>query len=119
MDTRPKTLFIDIDGTLLKHHGSGIGQALVVPELLPGVRERFDEWDRKGYRIILITGRRESERDFTEKQLHTVGIVYDCMIMGVGGGQRVLINDYKPDATDPTAIAICVERNTGILNINT
>lgn len=114
MDDRPKTLFIDIDGTLLKHYGSGNDQSLIDPELLPGVRGKFDEWDRKGYKFILVTGRRESERQATEMQLHSMGIVYDHLIMGIGGGQRVIINDYKLGSTDATALAVCVERNSGI-----
>jgi hydroxymethylpyrimidine pyrophosphatase-like HAD family hydrolase len=117
MDTRPKTLFIDIDGLLLKHHGSGNRQSKIAPELLPGVLEKFDEWDRRGYKFILVTGRRESERKATEEQLRFVGIVYDCLIMGVGGGQRVVINDFKLNKIDPTALAICVERNKGITEV--
>lgn len=117
MDNRSKTLFIDIDGTLLKHHGVGNDQSRIAPELLPGVRDRFDEWDRKGYRFILVTGRHESERLLTEQQLRDIGIVYDQLIMGIGGGQRVLINDYKLHSTDATAVAICIERNKGIEGI--
>uniref|UniRef100_A0A6H1ZLH8 Polynucleotide kinase n=1 Tax=viral metagenome TaxID=1070528 RepID=A0A6H1ZLH8_9ZZZZ len=118
MEKRPKTLFIDIDGTLLHHCGMGILQTQKKkPKLLPGVIKKFDEWDRRGDNIILVTGRRESERTVTEEQLHSVGIVYDYLIMGIGGGQRVLINDYKEDSKDPTALAICVERNKGIEKI--
>ena len=115
---RPKTLFVDIDGTLLYHFGTGNTQSTIDPEVLPGVIEKFDEWDRKGYKLILVTGRRESERFATIKQLRKVGIVYDDLIMGLGGGTRVLINDNKPDSDNPTALAICIKRNEGISNIN-
>jgi len=118
MIERPKTLFVDIDGTLLFHHGCGNLQANTQPVLLAGVHKKFDEWDRKGYRIFLVTGRRESERKKTEEQLQSVGIVYDGLIMGIGGGVRVLINDLKEESKDPTALAICIERNEGIENIN-
>ena len=119
MDNRPKTLFIDIDGTLLRHYGSGNKQArITTPEVLPGVIKKLDEWDRKGYKFILVTGRRESERVATEKQLHSAGIVYDSMIMGIGGGKRVIINDTKPDSDDDTAGFVCVKRNEGIVDIN-
>lgn len=118
MATRPKTLFVDIDGTLLFHHGDGIKQALLEPLLLPGVYEKFNEWDRKGYMIILTTGRRESERRATEKQLHSVGIVYDHLIMGIGGGKRIIINDTKPHSDDDTAGFVCVKRNEGIINVD-
>lgn len=118
MEKRPKTLFIDIDGTLLYHFGTGIEQARLDPKVLPGVHEKLDEWDRKGYNIILVTGRRESERKATEEQLATAGIVYDLLIMGIGGGKRIVINDTKPDSDELTADAICIKRNQGIEDLD-
>jgi len=115
---RPKTLFIDIDGTLLLHHEVANQQAKNTPVLLPGVLEKFEEWDRNGYNIILITGRRESERKLTEEQLNKVGIVYDRLIMGIGGGDRVIINDMKLNSSVPTAYAINLIRNIGLENID-
>ena len=118
MNNRPKTIICDIDGTLVKHHGSQSRQITYTPELLPGSIEKFDEWDKKGYNVILITGRKESFRKKTEKQLEALGIMYDHLIMGLGGGTRVLINDLKPDSDEPTAIAINLERNKGIGDID-
>ena len=113
-----KTLFIDIDGTLVYHPGVGNEQTLRPMKLLPGVMEKFADWVGKGYVIILTTGRRESERELTVKQLQSVGIQYDQLIMGLGRGTRVLMNDIKPDSdNNPTAVAINVERNKGIENI--
>ena len=73
--------------------------------------------DLEGCYIILMTGRRESVRKDTERQLSSNGIIYNTLIMNVGGGVRVLINDRKADRKDDTAIAICVERNKGVLDI--
>jgi len=112
-----KTLFIDIDGTLLFHHGVANQQTKFPTIVLPGVVDKFAEWDIKGYRIILVTGRKESERKSTEKQLDDVGIQYDTLLMGISRGDRVIINDTKPGSLDPTAVAICVERNKGLTNI--
>jgi hypothetical protein len=56
-------------------------------------------------------------RASTEKQLAQAGIFYDQLIMGVGGGVRVLINDDKPDG-QAAAMCINIERNKGISNIN-
>jgi hypothetical protein len=52
-------------------------------------------------------------RTQTERQLQEVGIFYDQLIMGIGGGPRVLINDNKPDGKE-AAFAINIERNKGI-----
>lgn len=114
MESRPKTIIIDIDGTILYHFGSLSKQISNDPKILTGVKETFDEWDRKGYRIVLITGRKESMRRITEQQLHACHLFYDQLVMAVGGGVRILINDLKPDNTQETAIAVCIERNTGI-----
>lgn len=85
-------------------------------KLLDGTIEKLIEWDKKGYNIILLTGRRESLRQQTERQLTEVGIFYDQLIMGVGGGCRVLINDKKPDG-EITSVCFNPERNEGILDI--
>jgi FMN phosphatase YigB (HAD superfamily) len=117
MDTRPKTIICDIDGTLVKHEiptkNTSPNKQL---ELLPGTVEKLSEWDAKGYNVILITGRRESMRAATEKQLAEVGIFYDQLIMGMGGGPRIVINDNKPTGQE-TAFAINLERNKGINDI--
>lgn len=117
MDSRPKTILCDIDGTLCEHsiptlntnHNTKL-------KVLPGTVEKLSEWDAKGYNIILITGRRESMRISTERQLAEAGIFYDQLIMGVGGGVRVLINDNKPNG-DVAAMCVNLERNKGISNI--
>jgi hypothetical protein len=59
-------------------------------------------------------------RSRTERQLEQCGIFYDQLVMGVGGGARVLVNDLKPDEEDPnnpTAIAINIKRNTGLKDV--
>jgi ribonucleotide monophosphatase NagD (HAD superfamily) len=118
MDFRPKTIICDIDGTLIKHNTPNISALeSYVPELLEGTLDKLNEWERNGYNIILLTGRKESMRQVTEKQLSQLGIYYDQLIMGVGGGTRYLINDYKPDGKE-SAFAVNVERNIGIKNIN-
>ena len=116
MEKRPKTIFCDIDGVLMRHSGDITKQHLLDPKeaLLDGVKETITEWDRKGYRIILTTGRRESTRKFTEKQLGEAGIFYDHLIMGISGGVRVLINDHKVDSKQETAKAINLKRNDGV-----
>jgi hydroxymethylpyrimidine pyrophosphatase-like HAD family hydrolase len=116
--SRPKTIILDIDGTLVEHAPPNIAQrdnhAMI---LLDGTIEKLIEWDRLGYNIILLTGRRESLRRQTERQLEEVGIFYDQLVMGVGGGCRILINDKKSTG-EITSIAFNPERNEGIKNIN-
>ncbi len=117
MDKRPTTIFCDIDGTLIYTTSDINKQLTESPKLLDGTLDKLVEWDRLGYNIILTTGRRESSRTQTEKQLSDLGIFYDQLIMGIGGGKRVIINDRKPNGVDDTAIAFNLTRNEGIKNI--
>jgi hypothetical protein len=117
MDTRPKTIFCDIDGTLVKHDPPNITSKLDYKMiLLEGTIETLLEWDKAGFNIVLTTGRKESLRAVTEKQLSEVGIFYNQLVMNIGGGPRILINDCK-DNGDQYAFAINLERNKGIKNI--
>ena len=113
---KPKTIICDIDGVLLKHKNKGLSMQLETSPLDYTVK-KINEWDAKGYNIILITGRRESLRNATEKQLQYYGIFYDTLIMGIGGGDRVLINDRKVNSKRDTAYAINLNRNEGVKDI--
>lgn len=118
MDNRPITIFCDIDGTLVKHYPPVVAcKPNFKMELLEGTVETILEWDKKGYNIILTTGRRESMREITEKQLSESGIIYDQLIMGIKGGKRYLVNDRKPYGGEDYAISINLDRNKGIKNL--
>ena len=113
-----KTVFLDIDGTLVKHENpSKTSLPSHKMEVLDGTIEKLLEWNKKGYTIILTTGRRESNREVTVKQLQESGIFYDHLIMGIGRGPRVVINDIKPDGMI-TAYSVNVIRNEGIKNVD-
>lgn len=105
-----KTIFCDIDGCLIEHQNHYSSP----PKLLKGTLEKLKEWDRRGCKLILTTGRRESSRKITEKFLSKNDITYDHLIMGIGPHTRVLINDTRPDSPDETALAINLPRNKGI-----
>lgn len=112
------TIFCDIDGTLVFHHNpTTTSKNLHKMDLLPGTLDKFIEWEKKGYYIVLTTARKESMRKVTKKQLTEVGIFYDQLIMGISSGKRYLINDSKPDGT-LTSFSINTSRNEGIKNIN-
>ena len=115
---KPKTIFCDIDGTILKHLHS---ISLVLSEnsiLLDGVKKKFDQWDSTGHRIILVTARKESTREYTEQQLKSLGIAWDQLIMGVTNGPRVLINDKLCNEDHNRAISVNVITDDGFDNIS-
>ena len=118
MFNNSKTIFCDLDGTLIKHSNPvDIQNPNYELEVLPGTHEKLREWDFKGYYIIITTGRKRSARDATKKQLSRAGILYDELIMGFGGGFRYVINDTKPGSDDDTCFSINVKRNEGISDI--
>ena len=116
---RPKTIFCDLDGTLVKHSNpTDIQNPNLILEVLPGVHKKLIEWDTKGYHVVITTGRKESAREATVKQMQRAGINYDQLIMGFGGGDRILINDKKPNSDRDTAYVINLERNKGLSDEN-
>ena len=110
-----------IDGTLTVHPGSvqDIAKYNLDQEMrvLPGTRDKLWEWDKKGYNIILTTGRKEGMRKSTVEQLRKAGIIYDQLVMGIGGGDRILINDRKLNSDRDTAFVINLERNNGLEDV--
>tara|TARA_R110000824_G_scaffold391769_2_gene589772 strand:+ start:4377 stop:4739 length:363 start_codon:yes stop_codon:yes gene_type:complete len=118
METRPSTIFCDLDGTLVEHSKATDAQLPTHKlKLLDGTLEKLREWERNGFKIILTTGRKESLRRVTKKQLEEVGIIYDLLIMGIGGGKRILINDRKLNKNQDYAVAVNLNRNKGIKNL--
>jgi len=114
----PKTIFCDIDGTLLQHKQDIIKNIYDQPIILENVIETIKIWDKFNYKIILTTGRKESTRKQTEQQLSEMGIVYDQLIMGITNGDRILINDKKLNGIKNTCYAINLVRNQGLNNID-
>ena len=113
-----KTVICDIDGTITKYMGGG-HHAIVHQnhEVLPGVVDKFREWEAEGHRIILITGRRESVREATEDELRHLGIPFDVLLMGYADEGRYLINDLSPHVGEK-AHAVNVERDKGFIDID-
>jgi NDP-sugar pyrophosphorylase family protein len=115
---KPKTLFIDIDGTVLKHMHTISDAQNAEPEILPGVVEKINEWDSQGHKIIFVTARKESTRHITESQLRQFGLAWDMLIMGASAGERLLINDKLYDSYKDRAIGVNVITNQGFQSID-
>ena len=120
MKLPPDTYILDIDGTLVEYDFD-VFTGKKDMKVLPGVLEKLKEWKEQGSQIVLVTGRGEKSssapREVTEAQLKKAGIPYDHLVIGVGGGRRILVNDTKPDGT-VTAIAYSVDRNSGLNGVN-
>lgn len=113
---KPKTIFCDIDGTLVKHMHTISDALSTEPVILPEVRNKINQWDSQGHKIILVTARKESTREITEAQLRSLGIAWDQLVMGVSSGQRVLVNDKLYNNDPDRAMAINVITDDGFGN---
>ena len=120
----PPTIFVDIDGTLVEfphnpNEYKSIANGTERMKLLPGVREKLWDWETKGYKIIITTGRREMFRSETVKALKEAGIGFDQLVMSCGSGPRYVINDRKPGYLHKkdTAFGINVDRDEGFTNL--
>lgn len=115
---KPKTIFCDIDGTILKHVHKFSDVSFTEPSVLDGVIKKFNEWDSQGHKIILCTARKESARQITEYHLNSLGLCWDQLIMGVTSGERVLINDKLNINDNDRSISINVITNGGFNNVD-
>ncbi len=114
IDRRPRTLIIDIDGCLFRQKDFW-PDIVKINELLPGVKEKLKRWHMRGDRIVLISARPEGYRGTTEHQLRKANLMWDVLLMGMPTGQRILINDVKPEQTNiEMAIAVNLERDKGM-----
>ena len=108
----PKTWLIDIDGVIFEHNGHLNLKDGEFEKPLDNVIEFFNNLN-KDDKVILLSAREEKYRKITERSLKNAVIKYDLLIMGLPVGERILINDIKPDGLR-TAYAINVKRNEGL-----
>ena len=115
---KPSTIFIDLDGTILKHNHAISLVHMNKEELIPGVREKLDQWDSIGHKIIIVTARKESERELTKTQLSNLAVPYDLLIMGCTNGNRILINDKISADSKDRSLAVNVFTDSNFKFIN-
>lgn len=117
-ESKIKTIFCDLDGVVFEHREKGKNS--IHQPILPGVKEKFKEWNDKNYHIILTTARNHTLKQMTEECLMYHELKYNDLIMNIGSGQRILINDMKPYEgweNEPTAIGINIKRDEGLINV--
>ena len=113
-----KTIFCDIDGTLIRQvRFEDLNPNEV--DLLPGVHEKMNKWYNDGHYIVLTTARPENLRLITKQQLDKGGIPYHQLVMGIGREERILINNNSSkDEERNRALSVSVKRDAGFINSN-
>ena len=102
----PKTWILDLDGTMLVHDGPYI---MGRDEFLPGALEFLDSIPHRDM-IIFLTARSDYEKEHTLRFLKENNVRYDHIIFNAGQGERIMINDMKPDGL-VTAYAVNTTRD--------
>jgi hydroxymethylpyrimidine pyrophosphatase-like HAD family hydrolase len=110
-----KTIFCDIDGTLFKYRKFETYKSST-PEVLPGAKEKINEWLAAGHQVVLTTARPVEMRDHTIKELQAAGIGWSAgrLIMGIERGERYVINDMDPEKPGKRAFGINLPRDLGL-----
>lgn len=114
---KAKTVIVDVDGCVLRHHGKGACNQWRTYSILPDVVAAFNEWERLGYCVVLMSARKECCRHELEIALQSHGLFWDHLILGVTSGERVLVNDVKTPAREPSARTVVLPRNEGLREV--
>jgi hydroxymethylpyrimidine pyrophosphatase-like HAD family hydrolase len=111
-----RTLFIDLDGTLVENSSHlffpKIGDGLPLTRNIETIKKLYSE--RKTY-IIITTSRPEEFYQDTVDELCRNEIPFDKLIMGLPHSQRIIINDFSNSNKYPSCSSINVQRNTETL----
>ncbi len=100
------TWILDLDGTIVEHNGYKIwGNDMFLDGALQFLKS-IPEKDM----IIIITSRPSSLKELTEGFLKENGVRFDNIIFDAPYGERIIVNDDKPDGLK-TAYAINATRN--------
>jgi uncharacterized HAD superfamily protein len=112
-----KTIFSDIDGTLIEQVRFEDLDPNVV-NVLPGVAEKMNEWYEAGHHIVLTTARPWNLELITKQQMETAGIRYHQIVMGIGREERILINNNSSkEPQRDRAFGVPVLRDGGFENL--
>ncbi len=110
------TLFIDLDGVIVKHSASHFppyyGESGLIEDNAAVIRELYDGGK---FQILITTSRPERYREVTVKQLNELGVKYHYLIMGLNHAKRIVINDYSRSNPFKSCDSINIKRDSGDL----
>jgi hypothetical protein len=107
------TLFVDLDGTLVKnssvHFPPYIGESAPLQSNVDILKHLQSSGK---FEIVITTSRPEKYRDATVKQLSDLGIKPRNLLMGLQHSKRIIINDYSKSNPFKSCDSINLKRNT-------
>ena len=110
--TKFATIFLDIDGVLVKNSGRYFEPIWGETEAITPNKSIINElYDSGRVEIILTTSRGHDFEDSTRKQLEQHGIKFHRLIMGLMHCRRIIVNDFADSNPYPSCSAINIKRN--------
>jgi hypothetical protein len=110
--TKNPTLFVDIDGTIVKYRKfSELATAVLTP--IQDVIDYVNDHYNSGSVIIITTARPSSYELMTKQELEKLGVKYHQIVMDCGRGTRVVLNDMDPENPIERAVGINFIRDGG------
>jgi len=106
------TIFLDIDGVLVKNSGKYFSPKWGETDaLIPNKNIINELYDSGNVEIILTTSRGQEFEKTTKDQLHRSGVKYHRLIMGLMHCRRIIVNDFADSNPYPACSAINIKRN--------
>lgn len=113
---RFKTIFCDIDGTIIKNQAEFWSPSYNdPPEVLQDNVDRLLELQADGAQIIFTTARNKKYTDDIAVMLDRLGFKGYTLLTGLHHSVRIVVNDYSSTNPNPSCVAINLERDVNTL----
>jgi len=108
-----KTIFVDIDGVIVKNSSEFFTPKWGESEPLSKNVEFLRSLKRDDRtQLVLTTARSLAFKSKTEAQLKEIGIEYDHIVFDLFHSKRIIVNDFSSSNPFPSCDAICLERDS-------
>jgi hypothetical protein len=113
---RNPILVLDIDGVIFRNQSKFFAPFWNDPvEPIAENVAHIIRLQKRGAQLVFVTSRPESLRERTLADLTAAGLRVHALVMGCNHGTRYLVNDFATSNAYPSAIAVNLERNRGML----
>jgi len=111
------TLFVDLDGTLIRDSGEYFEPVWGKTESIKENIEAINRLYASGkVQIIITTSRKEEARPLTIQQLEREGLRYHQIIFGLNHGKQIVVNDYSRSNPFKSCDAVNIARDSADLD---
>jgi hypothetical protein len=110
------TLFLDIDGTLLKNGSKFVDGSWKTKPLMKNIKTIEKLQKTHNLYIVITTSRPSSEKKYLKEVFSSFNIKIDSFLFDLPHCQRILVNDYFETNPFPSALSINIERDNDNLD---